>query len=151
MIDSETVVGTGLRITVGKDELASQLAIVARGVSTRTAVLLLGGIQRGAEAGQLHLAATDMELSLRASFESSVEGEGTVIVPGRLLLDIARSLPDSEVSIEHRREEAVAVVTSGTANYRLHTSSAEGFPRLPEIDTATLHTIDSDVLVETVA
>jgi DNA polymerase-3 subunit beta len=151
MIDSVTVVGTGLRITVGKDELASHLAVVARGVSTRTAVLVLGGIQLRAEAGQLHLAATDMELSLRASVDASVEGEGTVIVPGRLLLDIARSLPDSEVTIEHRPEEAVVVVTSGTANYRLHTYSAEDFPRLPEIDTATLHTIDSDVLVETVA
>ena len=44
MIDSETVVGTGLRITVAKDELATKLAIVARGVSTRTTVLVLGGI-----------------------------------------------------------------------------------------------------------
>ena len=67
MIDSEIVVGTGLRITVAKDELAAKLAIVARGVSTRTAVLVLGGIQLRAEAGSLHLAATDMEISLRAT------------------------------------------------------------------------------------
>jgi hypothetical protein len=32
MIDSEIVVGTGLRITISKDELASRLAVVARGV-----------------------------------------------------------------------------------------------------------------------
>jgi DNA polymerase-3 subunit beta len=151
MIDSEIVVGTGLRITVPKDELASQLAIVARGVSSRTAVLVLGGIQLRAEAGRLHLAATDMELSLRTSLDASVDGEGTVVVPGRLLLDIARSLPDSEVTIEHRPDEAVVVVTSGTANYRLHTYSSEDFPRLPEIDTGSLHTIDREVLVDTVA
>jgi DNA polymerase-3 subunit beta len=151
MIDSETVVGTGLRITVSKDELASRLAIVARGVSTRTAVLVLGGIQLRAEAGRLHLASTDMELSLRASLDASVDGEGTTVVPGRLLLDIARSLPDSEVTIEHRPEEAAVVVTSGTANYRLHTYSAEDFPRLPDVDSAPLHTVDRDVLVETVA
>ena len=151
MIDSETVVGTGLRITVAKDELAAKLALVARGVSTRTAVLVLGGIQLRAEAGSLHLAATDMELSLRASLEAQVDGEGTTVVPGRLLLDIARSLPDSEVTIEHRPEEAAVVVTSGTANYRLHTYSAEDFPRLPDVDTAPLHTVDRDALVETVA
>jgi DNA polymerase-3 subunit beta len=151
MIDSETVVGTGLRITVSKDDLAAKLAIVARGVSTRTAVLVLGGIQLRAEAGRLHLAATDMELSLRTSLEASVEGEGTTVVPGRLLLDIARTLPDSEVTIDHRPEEATVVVTSGTANYRLHTYSAEDFPRLPDVDTAPLHTVDRDVLVETVA
>src|SRR6478735_652012 len=141
MIDSELMVGAGLRITVSKDELAAKLGVVARGVSTRTTVLVLGGIQLRAEAGQLHLAATDMEVSLR----------GTVVVPGKLLLDIARSLPDSDVTIEHKPEEAVVVVTAGTANYRLHTYSSEDFPRLPEIDDAGLHGIDREALVETVA
>jgi DNA polymerase-3 subunit beta len=151
MIDSETVVGTGLRITVSKDELAAKLGVVGRGVSTRTTVLVLGGIQLRAEAGQLHLAATDMEVSLRATVEAQVAEEGTVVVPGKLLLDIARSLPDSEVTIEHKPEEAIVVVTAGTANYRLHTYSAEDFPRLPEIDDAGLHGIDREALVETVA
>ena len=151
MIDSEIMVGTGLRITVSKDELASRLATVARGVSTRTAVLVLGGIQLRAEDGQLHLAATDMEVSLRTTVEAQVSDEGTVVVPGRLLLDISRSLPDSDVTIEHRPEEAVVVVTSGSATYRLHTYSAEDFPRLPDVDASTLHTIDRDALVETIA
>src|SRR3954467_12754140 len=150
MIDSEIMVGTGLRITVPKDELSSKLAIVARGVSTRTAVLVLGGIQLRAEAGQLHLAATDMEVSLRSSLDAQVAGEGTVVVPGRLLLDIARSLPDNDVTIEHKPEEAVVVVTAGTANYRLHTYSSEDFPRLPEVDDGALHTVDREALVETV-
>jgi len=150
MIDSELMVGAGLRITVSKDELAAKLAVVARGVSTRTAVLVLGGIQLRAEAGRLNLAATDMEVSLRASFETQVSDEGSVVVPGRLLLDIARSLPDSEVTIEHRPEEAVVVVSAGTANYRLHTYSAEDFPRLPDVDTVTLQAVDRDALVETI-
>jgi DNA polymerase III subunit beta len=151
MIDSDIVVGTGLRITVAKDELAAKLATVARGVSTRATVLVLGGIQLRAEAGQLHLAATDMELSLRATVDAQVSDEGTVVVPGRLLLDIARSLPDSEVSIEHRPEEAVVVVTAGSANYRLHTYSSEDFPRLPEIDANALYAIERDALVDTIA
>ena len=151
MIDSEIVVGTGLRITVSKDDLASRLAIVARGVSTRTAVLVLGGIQLRAEGNRLHLAATDMEVSLRTELECTVSGEGSVVVPGRLLLDISRSLPDTEVTIEHKPEEAVVVVTSGTANYRLHTYSAEDFPRLPELESGGLHTVDRDALIETVA
>ena len=150
MIDSDIVVGTGLRITAPRDELAGRLALVARGVSTRTAVLVLGGIQLRAEAGRLHLAATDMEVSLRTSLETQVDGEGTAVVPGRLLLDIARSLPDGEVTVEHKPEEAVVVVTGGTASYRLHTYSAEDFPRLPEIELASLHSVDRDALIETI-
>ena len=150
MIDSELVVGTGLRMTVSRDELAAKLAIVSRGVSTRTAVLVLGGIQLRAEAGRLHLAATDMEVSLRAAADAQVTEEGVAVVPGRLLLDIARSLPDGEVTIEHRPEEAVVVVSAGSAMYRLHTYSTEDFPRLPEIDDSSLHAIDRDALVETI-
>jgi DNA polymerase-3 subunit beta len=91
-----------------------------------------------------------MEVSLRTSVEAQVAGEGTVVVPGRLLLDIARSLPDGDVTVEHRPEEAVVVVTCGSATYRLHTYSAEDFPRLPEIDRGALHTVDRDALIETV-
>jgi DNA polymerase-3 subunit beta len=151
MIDSELVVGTGLRITAPRDELAAKLGVVARGVSTRTAVLVLGGIQLRAEDGKLHLAATDMELSLRASLDAQVGDEGSAVVPGRLLLDITRSLPDSDVTVEHRPDEAVVVVTSGSATYRLHTYSVEDFPRLPEIDEDTLSVVDRTALVETVA
>jgi DNA polymerase-3 subunit beta len=150
MIDSDIVMGTGLRITVSRDELAAKLALVARGVSTRTTVLVLGGIQLRAESGRLHLASTDMELSLRASVEAQVSDEGVAVVPGRLLHDIVRSLPDAEVTIEHHPDEAIVVVTAGTANYRLHTYSAEDFPRLPDIESAQFHAVDRDVLIETV-
>jgi DNA polymerase III subunit beta len=150
MIDSETVVGTGLQITLSRDELASKLAVVARAVSNRTTVLVLGGIQLQAADGRLQLAATDMELSLRSTLDARIVDEGTVVVPGRLLLDIARSLPDTEVSIEHKPDEAVAVVTSGSATYRLHTYSAEDFPRLPDVESLALHAVDGDALVETV-
>ncbi len=151
MIDSEIVVGAGLRITVSQAELAARLATVARGVSTRTAVLVLGGIQLRAEGDELHLAATDMEVSLRGSLPAQVAEEGTVVVPGRLLLDIARSLPAGDVTIEHRPEEALVAVTAGPADYRLHTYSSEDFPRLPEVDASSLHTIERQALVETVA
>ena len=150
MIDSEIVVGTGFRIVVSKEELASRLAIVARGVSTRTAVLVLSGIQLRAEGNQLHLAATDMDVSLRASMDAQVSEEGIVVVPGRLLLDIARSLPDGDVVIEHRPEEAIVSVTAGQAGYRLHTYSSEDFPRLPETAATSLHAVDRDALVDTI-
>ena len=150
MIDSELVVGTGLRIRVSRDEFAAKLAVVARGVSTRTAVLVLGGIQLRAEGEKLHLAATDMEVSLRATVDAGVQAEGTAVVPGRLLLDIARSLPEGEVTVEHKPEEAVVVVSAGSATYRLHTYSTEDFPRLPEVDESSLHAVEREALVETI-
>jgi DNA polymerase-3 subunit beta len=148
---TETMVGSGLKIVCSRDEFAQKLAIVGRGVSTRTAVQILSGILVRASGGKLELAATDMELSIRTSLEARVEGEGAVVVPGRLLVDLSRLLPESEVTIEHREEENILHVRCGAAEYRLNTYGAEDFPRLPEIEAANTHTLDADVLLETVA
>jgi DNA polymerase III subunit beta len=150
MIETDTMVGAGLNVTCPRDELAQRLAIVGRAVSTRGAVQILSGILMRAEAGELHLAATDMELSLRSSLPAGVEGEGAVVVPGRLLLELSRLLPDSEVQIEHRAEEGMVQLTCGSATYRLHTYSAEDFPRLPDVGTVDAFTVDRETLLETV-
>ncbi|HET7807915.1 MAG TPA: DNA polymerase III subunit beta [Gaiellaceae bacterium] len=151
-METEAVVAQGtLKATCSRDELTRALGIVSRGVSTRTTVQILAGILLQASEGRLDLAATDMELSLRTSLEAQVESDGSVVVPGRLLLELARLLPDADVSIEHKLEEAAVEVRSGSATYRLHTYNAEDFPRLPEAAAADRHEVDRETLLETVA
>ena len=152
MIEAEAVVAAGtLKTTCSRDDLLRGLGIVSRGVSTRTSVQILAGILLDANGGKLSLAATDMELSLRTTAEAKIESEGSVVVPGRLLLDIARLLPETEVSLEHRLEEAVVEVRCGSASYRLHTYNPEDFPRLPDTQGVELHEVDRETLLETVA
>jgi len=152
MMEAEAVVAQGtLRVTCPRDELARALAVVSRGVSTRTTVQILAGILLHASGGRLELAATDMELSLRTSLDASIESDGSVVVPGRLLLELARLLPDAEVTIEHKLEEAAVEIRSGAATYRLHTYNAEDFPRLPDAEAAERHDVDRGTLLETVS
>jgi DNA polymerase-3 subunit beta len=152
MMEAEAVVAQGtLKGTCSRDELTRALGIVSRGVSTRTTVQILAGILLQASGEKLDLAATDMELSLRTSLGAQVEAEGSVVVPGRLLLELARLLPGEEVSIEHKLEEAAVEVRSGSATYRLHTYNAEDFPRLPDAAAADRHEVDREMLLETVA
>lgn len=151
MIETDVTVGAGMKVVVARDALVARLGIVARAVSTRTAVQVLSGVLLRAEAGQLHLAATDMELSLRSSLEASVEGEGAVVVPGRLLVELARLLPVGEVQIEHRADEGVVRIEAGSASYRLHTYAVEDFPRLPELDAVGTFAVDRAALLETIA
>src|SRR6266581_3868928 len=102
MTQTETVIGAELKIVCSREELAQKLAVVGRGVSARTAVQILGGILIRAVAGRVELAATDMELSIRTSLNGQLEGSGAVVVPGRLLVDLSRLLPEGEVAIEYR-------------------------------------------------
>jgi DNA polymerase-3 subunit beta len=150
MIETEMVVGTGLRITVPKDELQSALGVVARAVSTRTSVQILSGILLECQGDELRLAATDMELSLRAAAAAQLEGDGSIVLPGKTLADIARLLPGDEVSIEHKPTESVVHITSGTASYTLHTYNPEDFPRLQELEAVQTFAVDRESLLETI-
>src|SRR5687768_13916516 len=149
MTSIDTVVGTAMKVVCGRDELAEKLQVVGRGVSTRTSVQILAGVLLRAADGRLSLAATDMEISLRVSLDAQVEDEGSVVVPGRLLVDIVRLLPAGEVTLEHRADEGVARLTCGSASYQLNTYAAEDFPRLPEIEPESAFTVDREVFLDT--
>jgi DNA polymerase-3 subunit beta len=150
MIETEVIVGTGLRITASKDELVQALGVVSRAVSTRTSVQILSGILLEPQSGELRLAATDMELSLRANVQAQIEGDGAIVLPGKTLADIARLLPADEVAIEHKPSEAVVHITSGSASYTLHMYNPEDFPRLPELDAVETFSVDRESLLETI-
>ena len=107
MIEADIVVGAELRITCAKDELARALGVVARALSTRSSVQILSGILLEARDGDLQLAATDMELSLRASLSAQVDGDGAIVVPGKTLVDIACSSRVSKFRSLGERRDAV--------------------------------------------
>jgi DNA polymerase-3 subunit beta len=140
---------TALRITCPTSELAAALGVVARAVSTRGAVQVLGGVLLRAEGDRLTLAATDMEISLRSSLGGEVAGDASVVVPGRLLTDLVRLLPGETVTLSHDEGDGVLSVSSGSHSSRLNVYSAEDFPRLPPLDVP-LHRIDAKALLETI-
>ncbi|MCY7302311.1 MAG: DNA polymerase III subunit beta [Thermoleophilia bacterium] len=145
----DVTVGSGLKVTCDRDQLVATLATVSRVVSSRGSVQVLSGVLLRPDGDRLELAATDMELSLRTTLAAQVEGDSAVVVPGKLLVDLARLLPDPEVTIEYRPEEGVARISSGSYSSKLNVFAAEDFPRLPVIEPSR-HTIATPSLLETV-
>jgi DNA polymerase-3 subunit beta len=140
---------TALRVTCSRADLAGGLSIVARALSSRGAVQVLSGILLQGVDGRLTLSATDMEISLRASVAGDVTGDAAVVVPGRLLTDLVRLLPDEVVALAYEAGEGVMTVESGSHSSRLNVFSAEDFPRLPPTDVA-LHRVEAPALLETI-
>jgi DNA polymerase-3 subunit beta len=149
MMETDIVVGSNIRVTVDRDELAAGLQLVSRAASARGTVQVLGGVGIRATEGLLELEATDMELSLRTTVQATVEGEGTLVVPAKLLGDIVRLLPAGEVTLAHKPEEGAATLESGSYSSRLNVFAAEDFPRLPSVDVP-LQEVEAPALLDTV-
>ena len=111
MMETDVVVGSGMKVVCSRDELVAKLGVVARAVSTRTTVQILSGVLLQAEAGRLLLAATDMELSLYREYRDIVAQFSYVVETERRFylansVDVAVRNADGEVYFEVRMSDA---------------------------------------------
>jgi DNA polymerase III subunit beta len=71
-------------------------------------------------------------MGLETGMEGEVDGEGIVLLPGRQLVEVARSLGVDEVTLETREAERDVELRSGSAVFHLRTLPSEDFPQFPE-------------------
>jgi DNA polymerase-3 subunit beta len=144
-----------VKLSTTNQALLAQLQSAARVASTRSAVQALSGVQIAATETGTELRATDMEVGLRVPLEATVERAGTVVLPGRLMLDLARQLPSEQVTLELRTQEQDVEIVSGPARFHVRTLRAEDFPPLPEapgqVDGETVVTVPAEAFVATIA
>jgi DNA polymerase III subunit beta len=139
-----------MKLSIGKERLLSALGVAARGASTRSAIQTLAGVMIRAADGKVELQATDMELGVRVVVDVAPERDGVVVVPARLLLDVVRSLPKDDVSLEYRSSQGDVELVSGPARFHLRTLPADEFPNLPEVGDNPVVRVPAAAFVETV-
>lgn len=139
-----------MKFTVSRETFLAQLSVVARGASTRSAIQTLAGVLIRLEDGRAELHATDTDLGIRTSLDAEIDAAGSVVVPGRLLLDVARSLPQDSVSVEYRASKQDVEVISGSASFHLRTLPLEDFPNLPQADPSSALSVPAPAFIETV-
>ena len=103
------------------------------------------------ENGTTEMQATDMELGLRLSVDAKVERPGTVLVPGRLMLDVARSLPSTTATLELREQEQALHVEAERTTFDLRTLRVDDFPPLAERGEEGGHALPVAAFADTIA
>ncbi|HZX09184.1 DNA polymerase III subunit beta [Kribbella sp.] len=137
-----------MKVRVGRDVLAEAVGWVARGLPSRPSVPILAGMVVDAADGRVTLSGFDYESSAQVSVPAEVADEGRVLVSGRLLSDICRSMPRDTVELS--AETARVQVNSGAARFVLHTLPLDEYPPLPEIPAAS-GVVDGDTFQRAVA
>jgi DNA polymerase-3 subunit beta len=138
-----------MKIRVERDVLAEAVAWAARILPQKTQLPVLAGLRLDADAaGALRLSGFDYEVSAHAELDVTVAEAGGVLVPGRLLADITRSLPSQPVDLA--TEGARVQLTCGSARFSLPTLPLDEYPSLPEMPEVA-GTIGSDAFAAAVA
>jgi DNA polymerase-3 subunit beta len=124
-----------VKLRVERDVLAESVAWAARTLPSRPSLPVLAGLVLTASETGLTLSSFDYEVSGRVDVPADVATEGTILVSGRLLADIARALPPQPVQIES--EGTRLLITCGRSSFTLPTLPVEDYPQLPAMPTAS--------------
>jgi DNA polymerase-3 subunit beta len=140
-----------LKLTVSRETFLAKLGIAVRGASTRSPIQTLAGVLLKVEDGHAELEATDMELGVRVALEPSESTPGQAVIPGRLLLDVVRSLPTDQLTLEYRSAQQDVEVVAGPSKFHLRTLPPEDFPKLPQAPSEGGMTVPAGAFVDTIA
>jgi DNA polymerase-3 subunit beta len=137
-----------MRFTVERDVLAEAMTWVARALPSRPVIPVLAGLLLRAGKDGLTLSCFDYEVSARIHVPADVTHAGTALVPGRLLVEITRSLPG--LPIEFADDPDGVSMTCGEAAFTLVSLPLEEYPELPELPQLA-GTVDGGVLAAAIA
>ncbi|QPK81321.1 DNA polymerase III subunit beta [Schaalia sp. ZJ405] len=137
-----------MKFTVARDVLAEAVSWTARALPHRPASPILAGVRISARDEELTLSSFDYEVSANSRIPASVEEPGDVLVSGRMLADIAKSLPNKPVTIELDGQKVNLLC--GSFHFTLTVMPLDEYPLLPA-QPEVAGTVDSTVLSQAIA
>ena len=135
-----------MKFVVERDALVDAVNWVSKSISNRPITTALLGIVIDV-ADEVTLSGSDLETSAKAKFKADISQKGKVLVPGKLLAEISRSLPAKPVTFN--LEGSRVLVTTGSAKFTLPTLPLVEYPALPELPTAS-GSLNSDLFATAV-
>jgi len=119
-----------MKFVVDRDLLVDGVNWVSKSISNRPITTALLGIVIEV-ADEITLSGSDLETSAKAKLKAEITQKGKVLVPGRLLAEISRSLPAKPITFN--LEGSRVLVTAGSAKFTLPTLPLVEYPTLPEL------------------
>jgi len=122
-----------MKVSCSQEDLSKGLAVVGRAVATRAVMPITNNVLIATEGSRLRLAATNLEIAISCWIPATIEKEGTVTIPARLLTDFVNSLPSGRIDMAlSPRSRSVEL---RCARHEAHISGLDpaDFPAIPKI------------------
>ena len=124
-----------MKFTIKKELLLNALNKVSKAISTKNLIPVLAGIKFELKKKKLTLTASDNDITIQTTIDSTneddfkVEQEGSIIIQGKYVLDIVRKLPDKYINIEVVDELKILIYTENS-EFNLNGISESEYPNI---------------------
>src|SRR6056297_1438955 len=138
-----------MKFVVSSTELLSHLLAISKVISSKNTMPILDNFLFRLGETDLTITASDLESTLITSMElDNTEGEGTIAVPAKLLIDTLKEFPEQPLTFQVDDENFGIEIFSENGKFSIVGQSGEDFPELPEVneDSATSVNVSHQVL-----
>jgi DNA polymerase-3 subunit beta len=137
-----------MELKTNTQELARALSRAQGIVEKKTTMPILSHVLLEAtKADDLHVSATDLDVSVTSAHSCEVMKEGKVVVPAKQLFEIVKTLPEKDVVLK-RAQNNWLELRSGAAEFRIVGMAAEDFPALPRFEKVAFVSVPPRLLLE---
>lgn len=139
-----------MKFTIDRDHFIKALQRIQGIVEKRNTMPILANVLIEASSGnggRITTVATDLEVFIKDATEANVTEEGSVTVSARKLFEIVKGMKDSNIDVSSSDDDKVTI-KAGKARFNIMGLPASEFPVFPEIDEASLHSLENETLKE---
>lgn len=138
-----------MELVISKKNLLRGLVRTHAVADRKSAMPILSNVLvQTSDTATLRFAGTDLYLGVLATVPCEVKRGGSVAVSARMLFDIAKNLPEGDVTFSVGPNHG-AEIRAGKVRYRIPGMPGDDFPPLPALPAGTdVAQLDADVLVD---
>ena len=137
-----------MKVEVNSGALADAVAWTTKVIDARPSNPILAGIRLEAADGALRLSAFNYEISARDHIEAGVDESGSILVLGKLLADITKSLPSEKTYLS--ANSTTLTITSGKSTFTMQLMPNAEYPDLPSMPSM-LGQVDAPTFIQAVS
>ena len=134
-----------MKFSLAKSKLANYLQYILQVVPSKSTLPILTNVLIEALENKIKISATDLDISIATSIDCKVAKKGSACIPARILFDIIKELPESEINFEATGQRVEIKIPNGS--YKIASVPSEEFPKLPAVNTKKEIKISGDQLV----
>lgn len=122
-----------MKFKVEKGILSNAINTAQKGTG-KTSLPILEGLLIAASNNEVKIVGSNLDITIDTKFNADVEQDGSIVLNSKLFGDIVKSLPDGEVEIEIKDNNAT--IKCGKTKFTMITLDANDYPKAPKVENS---------------
>ena len=134
-----------------QENLSKGLAVVSRAVATRSTLPVTQNVLISTDQSRLKLSATNLEIAITTWIGASIEDEGAITLPARILTEFVNTLEGDKIDFSLPEGNGILNISSGRSKATINGIDAEEFPPIPTVLDGIRAVVNAGVLKKAIS